>query len=117
MTSFIEQQALKMRAKAEELRTARAEYQAKVAQEEADLARPMVERVRDAIAAMPPEDVASGIKLEQLARMIKGKYKGTAQPKEVGEALRQLGYTRVRSWRKSEEGFRSTWKKQTVEKE
>lgn len=109
MTSFIEQQAMRMRAKAEELRTTRAEHQAKVAQEEADLARPMVERVRDAIAAMPPEDVANGIKLEQLAGMIKGRYKGHAQPKEVGEALRQLGYTRVRSWRKSEEGFRSTW--------
>lgn len=109
MTSFIEQQALKMRAKAEELRTTRAEHQSRVAQEEADLARPMVERVRDAIAAMPPEEVANGIKLEQLAGTIKGRYKGHAQPKEVGEALRQLGYIRVRSWRKSEEGFRSTW--------
>lgn len=109
MTNFVELAARAMRAKAEELRIARAEHQAKVAQEQADLARPMVDRVRDAIAAMPPEDVANGIKLEQLAGMIKGRYKGHAQPKEVSEALRQLGYTRVRSWRKSEEGFRSTW--------
>lgn len=109
MTTFLEQQVMRMRAKAEELRTARAEHQAKVAREQADLARPMVERVRDAIAAMPPEDVANGLKLEQLAGMIKGRYKGHAQPKEVSEALRQLGYVRVRCWRKSEEGFRSTW--------
>ena len=115
MTGLIEQQAMRMRVKAEELRTTRAEHQAKVAQETADLARPMVERVRDAIAAMPPEDVANGIKLEQLAGMIKGKYKGHAQPKEVGAALRQLGYTRIRCWRKSEEGFRSTWERKDGE--
>lgn len=109
MTSFIEQQALKMRAKAEELRTTRAEHQAKAAQETADLARPMVERVRDAIAAMPPEDVASGIKLEQLAGTIKGRYKGHAQPKEVAAALRALDFERIRCWRDTDFGFRSTW--------
>lgn len=109
--SILIEQAMRLQAKVEELRTTRAEHRAKVAQETADLARPMVERVRDAIAAMPPEDVANGIKLEQLAGMIKGRYKGHAQPKEVGEALRQLGYVRVRCWRKSEEGFRSTWER------
>lgn len=109
MTSFIEQQAMRMRAKAEELRTSRAEHQAKVAEETADLARPMVERVRDAIAAMPPEDVANGIKLEQLAGMIKGKYKGHAQPKEVAAALRALNFERIRCWRDTDLGFRSTW--------
>jgi hypothetical protein len=109
MTSFIEQQAMRMRAKAEELRTARAEHQAKVAQEQVELARPMVERVRDAIAAMPPEDVASGIKLEELAGMIKGRYKGHAQPKEVAAALRALNFERIRCWRDTDLGFRSTW--------
>lgn len=109
MTSFIEQQAMRMRAKAEELRTARAEHQAKVAQEQVELARPMVERVRDAIAAMPPEDVANGIKLEELAGMIKGRYKGHAQPKEVAAALRALNFERIRCWRDTDLGFRSTW--------
>lgn len=109
MTSFIEQQALKMRAKMEELRTTRAEHQSRVAQEEADLARPMVERVRDAIAAMPPEDIANGIKLEELAGMIKGRYKGHAQPKEVAAALRALNFERIRCWRDTDLGFRSTW--------
>lgn len=114
MTSFIEQQALKMQRKAEELRTAGVEHQTRVAQEEAEKARPMIDRVRDAIATMPPEDVANGIKLEQLAGMLPGRYKGHAQPREVGEALRQLGYVRVRSWRKSDEGFRSTWHRKEV---
>lgn len=113
-TSLIEQQALKMQRKAEALRTARAEHQSRVAQEAAEKARPMIDRVRDAIAAMPPEDVANGIKLEQLAGMLPDRYKGHAQPKEVGEALRQLGYVRVRSWRKSEEGFRSYWQRKEV---
>lgn len=114
MTGFIEQQAMRMRAKAEELRTARAEHQSRVAQEEEEKARPMVDRVRDAIATMLPEDVANGIKLEQLAGMLPGRYKGHAQPREVGEALRQLGYVRVRSWRQSDEGFRSTWHRKEV---
>jgi len=109
MTSFIEQQAMRMRAKAEELRTTRAEHQAKVAKETAELARPMVERVRDAIAAMPPEDVANGIKMEELAGMIKGRYKGHAQPKEVAAALRALNFDRIRCWRDTDLGFRSTW--------
>lgn len=109
MTSFIELQAMRMAAKAEELRTNRAEHQAKVAQEQADLNRPMVERVRDAIAAMPPEEVANGIKLEQLAGIIKGRYKGHAQPKEVAAALRALDFERIRCWRDTDLGFRSTW--------
>lgn len=107
--SFIEQQAARMLAKAEELRPLRAEHQARIAQEQADLNRPMVVRVREAIAAMSLEEVEAGIRLEALATMLPGKYKGHAQPKEVGAALRELGYVRVRSWRKSEEGFRSTW--------
>lgn len=107
--SFIEQQAARMQAKAEELRTLRAEHQSRVAQEQAEMNRPMADRVRDALAKMPPEEVKAGIRLEALAEMLPGKYKGHAQPKEVGAALRELGYVRVRSWRKSEEGFRATW--------
>ena len=115
--SFIEQQAARMLAKAEELRPLRADHQSRVAQEQADLNRPMAERVRNAIAKMPPEEVEAGIRLEALAAMLPGKYKGHAQPKEVGAALRELGYVRVRSWRKAEEGFRSTWHKPTTEQE
>lgn len=107
--SLIEQQAARMQAKAEEARTLRAEHQARIAQEQAEMNRPMADRVRDAIAKIPPEEVETGIRLEALAAMLPGKYKGHAQPKEVGAALRELGYVRVRSWRKAEEGFRSTW--------
>ena len=107
--SLIEQQAARMLAKAEELRPLRAEHQSRITQEQADLNRPMADRVRDAIAAMPPDEAEAGIRLEALAAMLPGKYKGHAQPREVGAALRELGYVRVRSWRKSEEGFRSTW--------
>lgn len=76
---------------------------------EADKQRPLVERVRDTIATLPPEELAAGIRLEKLCELIPGKHRDSSQPKAVGAALRELGYTRQRCWRKSEQGFRALW--------
>lgn len=101
--------AEKLRAKAESTRAARLAYMAEQAARIAENKRPFVERVAEILAKMPPEQIAAGIRLEDVAAQITGKHVGRGQPGAVGEALRQLGYVRVREWRNSEQGFRSTW--------
>lgn len=101
--------AEKLRAKAESTRAARLAYMAEQAARIAENKRPLVERIAEILAKMPPEQIAAGIRLEDVAAQITGKHVGRGQPGAVGEALRQLGYVRVREWRNSEQGFRSTW--------
>ena len=101
--------AEKLRAKAESTRAARLAYMAEQAARIAENKRPLVERVAEILAKIPPEQIAAGIRLEDVAAQITGKHVGRGQPGAVGEALRQLGYVRVREWRNSEQGFRSTW--------
>lgn len=108
---YLEEQVARMRALREKFKADYAEHRATQLAEQTEANRPLVDRVADAIAKMPPEEVEAGLKLDEIAAQIKGKYSGHAQPKAVGAALRQLGYVRVRSWKKSEEGFRSTWHK------
>ena len=107
--SPVAEAAEKMRLKAESTRAARLAYMAEQAARIAENKRPLVERVAEILAKMPPEQIAAGIRLEDVAAQITGKHVGHGQPGAVGEALRQLGYVRVREWRNSEQGFRSTW--------
>ena len=106
---FIEKQAAKMRELREQYRLAHLEKQAAQVNEIPETDRPLVDRVADVIAKLPAEETEAGLKLDEIAASIKGRYQGHAQPKAVGAALRQLGYVRVRSWKKSDEGFRSLW--------
>lgn len=109
--------AEKLRAKAESTRAARLAYMAEQAARIAENKRPLVERIAEILAKMPPEQIAAGIRLEDVAAQITGKHVGRGQPGAVGEALRQLGYVRVREWRNSEQGFRSRWFKSTTHTE
>ena len=115
--SPVAEAAEKMRAKAESTRAARLAYMAEQAARIAENKRPLVERVAEILAKMPPEQIAAGIRLEDVAAQITGKHVGRGQPGAVGEALRQLGYIRVREWRNSEQGFRSRWFKSTTHTE
>ena len=108
--------AEKLRAKAQSTRAARLAYMAERAARIAENKRPFVERVAEILAKMPPEQIAAGIRLEDVAAQITGKHVGRGQPGAVGEALRQLGYIRVREWRNSEQGFRALWfRKEAIE--
>ena len=109
--------AEKLRAKAESTRAARLAHMAEQAARIAENKRPLVERVAEILAKIPPEQIAAGIRLEDVAAQITGKHVGRGQPGAVGEALRQLGYVRVREWRNSEQGFRSRWFKSTTHTE
>jgi hypothetical protein len=111
---YFEELFVKMRAKVEASRIARAEHAICVAKQEHEAARPLVDRVAEVIATLTLDDQEAGIRLEEIAEKIPGKHIGHAQPKAVGEALRKLGYERKRCWRKPEQGFRSTWHKSTT---
>ena len=83
--SQVAEAAEKMRAKAESTRAARLAYMAEQAARIAENKRPLVERVAEILAKMPPEQNAAGIRLEDVAAQITGKHVGRGQPGAVGE--------------------------------
>jgi hypothetical protein len=72
-------------------------------------AKPLVDRLRPLVASVPPEAAARGIPLEYFRTRLRGRYSRHALAGDVAAALRQLGWTRRRGWRASEEGFRARW--------
>ena len=59
---------------------------------------------------MPESVKANGLSLPALQQMLKGRWRGKAHPRELGMALRKLGYVRTRSWRADEVGFAALWR-------
>lgn len=72
--------------------------------------RPLVDRLRDLLATIPPEVQRGGLALRDLQPRLAGRGRGTqCDHAELGAALRSLGFRRVRSWSPAEEGFRALW--------
>ncbi len=65
---------------------------------EAYLARltPLHERLREALAKLPPDDLAQGMHLSTLWPMVRGVQRSKPRAYEVAAALRVLGWSRVR---------------------
>lgn len=104
--SFVQERAEKMIAlRAEKM----AQHLASKTEDKQTDMRPMHERVAAVLKRLTPEELTAGIRLEWLCEQLAGKYRGHAQPKAVGAALRRLGFRRVRSWRGDDIGFRATW--------
>lgn len=74
---------------------------------------PMTARVQKIIAELPEEERQQPRPLAFFQELLRAKYPcrgiGRASPGEVGTALRQLGWTRTRSWRGEAGGFRALW--------
>ena len=75
--------------------------------------QPMTERVQNLIDMLPENErhlprpsafFTSGLRAKYPHRGL-----GHASAQEVGTALRELGWTRVRAWSGTESGFRATW--------
>jgi hypothetical protein len=47
--------------------------------------------------------------LPALQRALRGRWRGSAHPGDVGRAMRKLGFVRRRDWRGGEHGFRALW--------
>lgn len=109
--SYIREQAEKMAARREELAARRAAENTPTTEKRQTDMRPMHERVESVLRQLTPDELNAGIRLEWLCEQIAGKYRGCAQPRQIGAALRRLGFTRKRCWRGGDIGFRSTWHK------
>jgi hypothetical protein len=94
----------------------RAEQQAKTSQSTPDQlasffedATPLLERLKTLTAAIPPEAARAGVSIEWFRVRLRGRRGRGARAGEVADCLRQLGWTRRRSWRDQEDGFRARW--------
>lgn len=70
---------------------------------------PVVDRLKKFIATIP-ESERYARPITFFSQALKPRWNGKhAAPREVADALRQLGFTRHRGWNNSEQGFRSHW--------
>jgi hypothetical protein len=72
---------------------------------------PLTERLERLLEQIPVELQAQGLSLSELRKMLRGRYRGSAHPGELGAALRALKFERVRCWRSGNAGFNTVWKR------
>jgi len=70
---------------------------------------PLEERLKRLLSQMPEEMVAQGLSLDELRRLLSGRWRGNCHPGELGAALRKLGFLRRRNWSDDEGGFKARW--------
>jgi hypothetical protein len=71
--------------------------------------RPLIDRLRDLLAAIPEEEKYAGLVLRELQLRLKGRQGRSCSHAELGDCLRALGYRRRRRWDAQSEGFRARW--------
>ena len=69
---------------------------------------PLEDRVARVLDTIPMDVQREGLSLATLQTSLKGRWRGSCHPGELGVALRKLGYQRRRQWRDND-GFRSLW--------
>jgi hypothetical protein len=82
---------------------------AQAEQEARERLTPLEVRLARVLATIPDTVQQEGISLPVIQKMLKGRWRGTPHPGEVGTALRALGWRRERRWRGDQEGFRALW--------
>ena len=69
---------------------------------------PLLDRLKKLIETLPPAQ--QGLPLEFFRERLLGRQAGrNVHSGELGAALRKFGYTRRRTWSKSDGGFRALW--------
>lgn len=87
------------------LRTKRHAEAAKVEVSTPPVVPPLVDQVRDYLATLPPAQ-KQRISLPAILPHLRGKYKEHPHLLNIARAMRQLGYTPVRCWRKDDHAHR-----------
>ena len=109
MTTYLES----VREQFERLRKSRREAEidekAKATAQWTERLTPLEERLRRLLSQMPEDVIAQGLSLDDLRRLLTGKWRGNCHPGELGAALRKLGFVRRRNWSDAEGGFRARW--------
>ena len=76
---------------------------------------PVAERLARLIRQLPEDERHQPRSLEFFQQALAPRYRGRrAHPAHVAQGLRDLGWTRRRQWRSTEEGFRAVWHPPTV---
>jgi hypothetical protein len=70
---------------------------------------PLSVRLSKLVSQISEEVQAEGLCLETLRKMLRGAKGRGAHSGAIGDELRRMGWRRVRSWKKSENGFRALW--------
>lgn len=70
---------------------------------------PLVDRLRKLIDGLPPEEQSKPRSLEFFRVRLRGRLGRCARAGDVGEALRELGWTRRRSWAGPGRSFCAYW--------
>src|SRR3954454_471023 len=69
---------------------------------------PLEDRVARLLDAIPFELQSEGLSLSALQAALRGRWRGACHPRELGTALRKLGFIRKRRWRGAD-GFQALW--------
>jgi hypothetical protein len=69
---------------------------------------PLQDRLVRLLATIPAEVLGEGVSLAALQAGLKGRWRGSCHPGELGAALRKAGFVRRRKWT-DDDGFRSLW--------
>jgi len=98
-----------LKAAEEQDRQARASRQREQIQAARERLTPLEDRLARLLATIPPEVQREGLSLHQLQVSLKGRWRGSCHPGELGTALRKLGFRRERGWQGDGE-FRAVWR-------
>ena len=71
---------------------------------------PLTEQVEALMRSLPPAQRNRPWAMDELVARLRGRYNARPCAGEVGDALRRLGWTRIRDWSKGG-GGRRVWKK------
>ena len=70
---------------------------------------PLEDRLAKLLSTMPEEITAQGLVLDEIRRLLSGKWRGNCHPGELGAAFRKLGYQRRRNWSDATQSFNARW--------
>ena len=76
---------------------------------------PLEDRLARLLSTMPEEITVKGLALNDLRRLLSGKWRGNCHPGELGAAFRKLGYQRRRNWSDATQSFNARWFHQGAE--
>lgn len=68
--------------------------------------KPLTNQISDFIKTLPPSLINKPWTMAELVARLDGKYRAKPHPQKVAEALRILGWKRLRCWKKGYNGVR-----------
>lgn len=111
MSAYINALNSEVAAVAAEAQARREEKDRAEAQAARERLTPLEDRLARLLATIPLDVQREGLSLPTLQASLRGRWRGSCHPGELGTALRKLGFIRQRRWR-GEDGFQALWCKQ-----